>query len=202
MIRHGTFALVILAAVFDQPRAWADALQATPRRRRRHPRCASSSEGDREPHARRPVAGRDAALSIDRGRGPTRAAAGRAADQPQGRLLATHHSPTPGSPSSRSTVLPRRRIEIPEGASIQGPTWSHDGKRIAFARDLEDGVELWIADAATGRAKPIAGARLNDVLADEITWQSDNRHLLAVLVPEGRGPAPQAPRRLLAPTCK
>ena len=89
---------------------------------------------------------------------------------------------------------PARRVALPEGASIHSPSWSHDGKKIAFARDVDDGVELWVADAATGQAKPIAGARLNDVLADPITWLSDNRHILAVLVPEGRGPAPAAPR--------
>ena len=82
----------------------------------------------------------------------------------RGRLLA-RSSRTPAFPSSPWTVLPPRRIELPDGATIQSPTWSHDGKRIAFARDVEDGVELWIADAATGRARAIAGVRINDVLA-------------------------------------
>ena len=39
---------------------------------------------------------------------------------------------------------PARRIEIPEKASIGLSSWSHDGKKIAFARDVDDGVELWI----------------------------------------------------------
>ena len=47
--------------------------------------------------------------------------------------------------------------------------------------------------------KPIPGARLNDVLADPINWMSDNRHILAVLVPESRGPAPAAPRAPIGP---
>ena len=94
---------------------------------------------------------------------------------------------------------PARRIALPEGAFIHVPVWSHDGKAVAFARDLENGVELWIADAATGRAKPMPDARLNDVLADTITWLSDNRHILAVLVPENRGPAPAAPKAPVGP---
>jgi dipeptidyl aminopeptidase/acylaminoacyl peptidase len=94
---------------------------------------------------------------------------------------------------------PGRRVALPEGASVHGPRWSNDGKKIAFARDLDDRVELWIADAATGQAKPIAGARLNDVLVRGITWLRDNRHLLATLVPEGRGPAPQEPRAPIGP---
>ena len=94
---------------------------------------------------------------------------------------------------------PARRIALPQGASVHLPAWSHDGKKIAFARDVEDGVELWIADVATGQSKPIPGARLNDILGNPIGWLSDNRQILAVLVPEGRGPAPAAPRAPLGP---
>ena len=100
---------------------------------------------------------------------------------------------------------PARRIALPEGTSIDAdrtPSWSHDGKKIAFARDLDNKVELWMADAATGQAKPIPGARLNDVLSNDITWLHDNRHILALLVPEGRGPAPACPGLPSAPTCR
>jgi dipeptidyl aminopeptidase/acylaminoacyl peptidase len=94
---------------------------------------------------------------------------------------------------------PARRIALPEGTSIHGPDWSNDGKKIAFARDFDDRVELWIADAATGQVKPIPGANLNDVLVRGITWLGDNRHLVAVLVPESRGAAPQSPRAPIGP---
>jgi dipeptidyl aminopeptidase/acylaminoacyl peptidase len=94
---------------------------------------------------------------------------------------------------------PPRRIALPEGASIRPPNWSFDGKKLAFPRDLEQGVALSVADAATGQISTITGAWLNDVLADPITWLSDNRHLLAVLVPPGRGPAPAARRAPVGP---
>jgi dipeptidyl aminopeptidase/acylaminoacyl peptidase len=94
---------------------------------------------------------------------------------------------------------PARRVALPPGASVHRPEWSYDGKKIAFARDIDDGALLWVADAATGQSRPIAGARLNDVLGNPITWLSDNRHILAVLVPEGRGPAPAAPRAPVGP---
>jgi dipeptidyl aminopeptidase/acylaminoacyl peptidase len=94
---------------------------------------------------------------------------------------------------------PARPIELPKGASAQRPRWSHDGRKIAFALDHDEKVELWIADVATGQAKPIAGARLNDVLVSEINWLGDNRHVLAVLTPEGRGPAPPALRAPIGP---
>jgi dipeptidyl aminopeptidase/acylaminoacyl peptidase len=86
-----------------------------------------------------------------------------------------------------------REVELPEGALIGSPSWSHDGKRIAFSRDLDDGAELWVADPATGRPRAIPGVRLNDVLGTPFEWEADNRHLLARLVPAGRGPAPEPP---------
>jgi dipeptidyl aminopeptidase/acylaminoacyl peptidase len=94
---------------------------------------------------------------------------------------------------------PARRVALPANASIQRPRWSNDGKRIAFAYDRDDRVELWIADAATGQAKPIEGANLNDVLVDRFTWLSDNRHILATLVPVGRGAPPAARRAPIGP---
>ena len=57
---------------------------------------------------------------------------------------------------------PARRITLPAAVSIHSPVWSHDGKKIAFARDLDDGVELWIADAApAGRSRlPAPGSTM------------------------------------------
>lgn len=89
-----------------------------------------------------------------------------------------------------------KRVDLPPGAKIGLPSWSHDGKKFAFARDLEDGVELWVADAVTGQARAISSfMRLNDVLGVPFFWMSDSQHLLARLVAEGRG-APPAQRRV------
>ncbi|MFO0951083.1 MAG: prolyl oligopeptidase family serine peptidase [Isosphaeraceae bacterium] len=94
---------------------------------------------------------------------------------------------------------PARRVELPEGSAIRPPVWSHDGKRLAFGREVADGLELWVADAATGRARVVPGVRLNDVLADPLTWLSDGLRLLAVVVPEGRAAAPPDPDAPLGP---
>ena len=93
----------------------------------------------------------------------------------------------------------RRPVALPANARVQLPVWSYDGRWLAFARDLDDGVELWVADAATGEARALATPRLNDVLGTPIGWTSDNRHLLVRLVPQGRGPAPVAPRVPVGP---
>ena len=193
MIRHGTFALVILAAVlstsvnvqthYRQPPADVVAILDAPP----PPRAIENPT-------------RDALLLVEMQPYPSIEVVAR----PVLRLAGLRINPIAGCSQRAMTFTglmiqpldnsPSRRIQLPPGASIQGPTWSHDGKRIGFTRDLDDGVELWVAEAVTGRAKPIAGVRLNDVLAGGIHWQSDNRHLLALLVPEGRGPAP-APTR-------
>jgi dipeptidyl aminopeptidase/acylaminoacyl peptidase len=94
---------------------------------------------------------------------------------------------------------PPRPIAVPAGSLMHATRWSHDGRKLAFTRDLEDGVELWIAEVSTGNAKPIPKVRINDVLSRSVTWLSDNRHVIAVLVPEGRGPAPAAPKAPAGP---
>ena len=86
-----------------------------------------------------------------------------------------------------------RAVALPEGARIGLPVWSWDGARFAFTRDLPDGVELWIGEAATATARAVPGLRLNDVLGAPFEWEGDNRHLLVRAVPKDRGPAPEAP---------
>jgi len=93
-------------------------------------------------------------------------------------------------------LQPNRSVNIalPQGARISIPSWSYDGTKLAFTRDVEDGVELWVADAKTGQARALANLRVNDVLSSAFAWMKDNTHLFAQLVPENRGAAPQAPR--------
>ena len=48
------------------------------------------------------------------------------------------------------------RVPLPEGARTGLPVFSHDGRRFAFARDLADGVELWVGrDRRPGAARPV-----------------------------------------------
>jgi len=91
-------------------------------------------------------------------------------------------------------------VALPKDARISLPVWSPDGRRFAFTRDLEDGVELWTGDAATGAVKPLAGLRVSDVLGPAFTWTKDSTWLLVRAVPKGREPAPSRPQVPLGPT--
>ena len=90
------------------------------------------------------------------------------------------------------------RVSLPAGARVSLPLWSHDGSRFAFARDVADGVELWVAEAATGAARPVEGIRLNDVLGAPISWNAA-RSLIVRTVPRARGEAPRAPAVPIGP---
>ena len=92
-----------------------------------------------------------------------------------------------------------RKIALPTGIKFSGPSWSDDGKLIAFARYLDGGVELWILDVAAGQAKALTGATLNMTVGGGIDWMPDNKHVLVNMIPDGRGKAPEAPRVPIGP---
>ncbi|HEV2856455.1 MAG TPA: prolyl oligopeptidase family serine peptidase [Thermoanaerobaculia bacterium] len=92
-----------------------------------------------------------------------------------------------------SDLAERRIMGLPEGARLQNVQWSPDGSRIAFTHSRPDGIELWVAEVASGQARRVVDARLN--LAAEIPpqWLRDGRTLVCTLVPASRGPEPPAP---------
>jgi len=92
-----------------------------------------------------------------------------------------------------------RKIDLPAGIKFAGASWSEDGKWISFTRYLENGVELWVVDAATGQAKALTGPTVNMVLRGGIAWMPDNKRLLVNVIVDGRGPAPQPPRVPIGP---
>ena len=91
------------------------------------------------------------------------------------------------------------KIALPEEARIGFPVWSPDGKKLAFTRDREDGVELWVADASTGAAAAVGNLRVNDILDSPFDWLKDSAGFLARLVPPARGKPPERPRRPAGP---
>jgi len=88
-----------------------------------------------------------------------------------------------------------RKITVPVNAKIGNVSFSDDGKRLSFTNTRENGIELWVADTATGQARLVSGnERLNETGGDPIDWLKDGSTLVVQLVPAGRGPAPAEPR--------
>jgi len=94
-----------------------------------------------------------------------------------------------------------QKVNVPEGFLVSHPIWSPDGTKIAFTHATDSGIELWVADAATGEAHAVPNARLNAVMsgladADESSpcqWMPDSTTFLCQTIPANRGPVPVAP---------
>ncbi len=92
-----------------------------------------------------------------------------------------------------------RRIELPPGLRIGALCWSPDSRRFAFTVIAETGLELWAAEASTGKARALTPAAVNAVFGDGFVWKPGGKHLLATLVVENRGKPPLEPRVPVGP---
>jgi hypothetical protein len=93
-------------------------------------------------------------------------------------------------------------LRLPEGLRVSDATWSPDGGTVAFFGHLPDGTYLWAADAATGRARQITRAPVLATLFTSFGWTPDSRSLVAMMLPQGRGPMPVAPAVPAGPQVK
>lgn len=86
------------------------------------------------------------------------------------------------------------KVAVPAQANLSGVRFSPDGSHLSFLNTKENGIELWVADVASGKARMISGPdRLNATGGDPCDWLKDNATLICELVPFGRGPAPREP---------
>jgi len=84
------------------------------------------------------------------------------------------------------------KVTAPVGAKIDAVSFSPGGKRLSFFNTKVGGIELWVADAATGAAKAVTMANLNATAGAPCDWV-DDASLLCSFVVASRGPAPKAP---------
>jgi dipeptidyl aminopeptidase/acylaminoacyl peptidase len=91
-------------------------------------------------------------------------------------------------------------VTLPAAAHISEVAWSQTGDHFAFARYLPTHVELWVADARTGKARAIPQIALNDTVGVSMQWLPDGTTLIALTVPADRGPAPVPPASPGGPT--
>ena len=79
-------------------------------------------------------------------------------------------------------------VALPPNAQIISPAWSPDGKDLAAGNLTPAGVELWIIDAATAKARKLNGIVVNTAMGG-FSWE-DSKTIAATLVNKSRGAAP------------
>ncbi len=82
-------------------------------------------------------------------------------------------------------------VALPQGAKVISPNWSADGKYIAFGNQTPSGIELWVLDTASAKARMLKNIKVNTAFGG-FDWMPDQRKLLVNLVPAKRGFAPTA----------
>lgn len=66
------------------------------------------------------------------------------------------------------------------------PTWSPDGKQLAFFSDRDGAARLWLWDRATGQTKRVSEAPVRSFFVwIGVRWLPDNKHVVLHVLPEG-----------------
>jgi dipeptidyl aminopeptidase/acylaminoacyl peptidase len=89
------------------------------------------------------------------------------------------------SPEENKTIT----INPPAGGTISGATWSPDGSLVAYVVNLETASHIYVADAATGRARQLTRTPLLATFVTGIEFGGAKR-IYAVQIPDGRGAPP------------
>ncbi len=64
------------------------------------------------------------------------------------------------------------KVVVPQNANVGGLAFSPDGNHLAFTNTRANGVELWVADTATGQSRLVTGAdRLNAAAGEPCTFR-------------------------------
>ncbi len=82
-------------------------------------------------------------------------------------------------------------VMIPAGARVSDAAFSPDGSTLAFVADFDNGTQIWLADPATGKTRPLtSGTGLLATYVQNFEWAADSKSIVTVLVPDGRGAEP------------
>lgn len=75
---------------------------------------------------------------------------------------------------------------LPQNPRIANLTWSPNEKLIAFSHTSSDGVELWLLDVESAKARKLIDAKANANLGNPFSWFKDNQNILVRVLPENR----------------
>ena len=98
------------------------------------------------------------------------------------------HLDTYGIYDFRFYSLSERRFietELPAGSFASDFTWSPDGSEMAFLAHLPSHTEVWVAEAATGRARSLSSARVLATIGTSSSGQGSRPSSMLQWTPEG-----------------
>ena len=93
------------------------------------------------------------------------------------------------APAKRTQRIP---VQLPDGARIRNVDWNFESTAFSFTLTQEDGIELWVADVATGDARRLTGPVLNAAYGAPCDWLPHGDGLICKQVPANRAAAPEA----------
>ncbi len=88
---------------------------------------------------------------------------------------------------------PAQPVALPPTTRHSYPLWAPTSARLAFMVPSDSGLTLWVAEAATGRARQLMTRRLNAALGAPCAWLGpEGKELLCRVIPLGRAAPPAA----------
>ncbi len=75
---------------------------------------------------------------------------------------------------------------LPQKPRLSNFSWSPDQSKMAFTHTASQGVELWVMDMKTSKAKKLTEASINANLRYTVNWFEDGKALLVKMLPEKR----------------
>jgi dipeptidyl aminopeptidase/acylaminoacyl peptidase len=68
-------------------------------------------------------------------------------------------------------------VQLPPNAQIIAPQWTANGEKIAFGNITPTGIELWILDVDSGKAKKLKNVQVNTTMGSGFQWMPDQKSL-------------------------
>ncbi|CAD0009164.1 S9 family peptidase [Flavobacterium chungangense] len=85
---------------------------------------------------------------------------------------------------------------LPDNPKISNILWSPNDKKILFSHTTNSGVELWVLDVASAKAKKLTEGIVNANLGNPFSWFLDNETILVKMLPKNRQPLLDAKKDL------
>jgi dipeptidyl aminopeptidase/acylaminoacyl peptidase len=86
-----------------------------------------------------------------------------------------------------------KKIIVPANPNLGSPSFSPDGRQLAFTQTSDAGIALWVAATVTGAARQVTTPTLNGTMGAPCGWLDDSKLMLCRFIVATRGPVPAEP---------